>query len=160
MSSEKFDEEYFADTYHRPDICEKCGAKLEFVGVGAYRCIKCRHEMYDDYGKVRNYLEKHPGANAGEVSDETGVAEKTITHMLREERLQVSKDSKTFLKCEVCGKPIISGKYCKTCGDLAKAADKKKKEQRERKKREMMIQGVGMVTHEDDGKRRFDRDSR
>ncbi len=157
MSSEKFVEEFFDDSYHRPEACEKCGSKLEFIGVGGYRCTKCRHLMYDDYGKVRNYLEDHQGATAGEVSENTGVAEKTITHMLREERLQVSKDSKTFLKCQVCGKAIMSGKYCKTCGQLAQAADKKKRDEIERKKREMMIQGVGMVSHNDDGKKRFER---
>ena len=85
--------------------------------------------------------------------------EKTLTYSLGSNIIHynLKKDSKTFLKCQVCGKAIMSGKYCKTCGQLAQAADKKKRDEIERKKREMMIQGVGMVSHNDDGKKRFER---
>ena len=57
------------NTYNRPTYCEKCGGVMVFKGVGEYECEKCGALEYDDYGKVRNYIEKHMGANAAPASN-------------------------------------------------------------------------------------------
>lgn len=75
------------NTYNRPTYCEKCGAVMVFKGVGEYQCEKCGYLDYDDYGKVRNYIEKHMGANVAEASKATGVTQKAIRDMLKEARL-------------------------------------------------------------------------
>lgn len=49
-------------TYNRPTYCAECGGVMVFKGVGEYQCEKCGYLDYDDYGKVRNYIEKHMGA--------------------------------------------------------------------------------------------------
>lgn len=104
-----------ADIYHRPIRCEVCGGIMVFKGVGEYHCEDCRHVEYDDYGKTRLYIEKHRGANAAQVEAATGVSQKTIRQMLKDNKLEISPDSNVFLKCEICGTSIQSGKMCLKC---------------------------------------------
>ena len=61
-----------------------------FKGVGEYHCENCRHVEYDDYGKVRLYVEKHRGATSSEVSMQTGVSQKAIRQKLKENNLNQS----------------------------------------------------------------------
>lgn len=104
-----------ADNSNRPIYCRKCNGIMIFKGVGEYRCEDCGNLDYDDYGKVRNYVEKHPGATSAEVSTETGVTQKSIRIMLKEERLEIAANSSVFLSCEICGEKIFSGRFCKKC---------------------------------------------
>lgn len=103
------------NTYNRPLYCEKCGGVMVFKGVGEYRCEKCGYLDYDDYGKVRNYIEKHVGANAAQVSKATGVSQKAIRELLKESRIEITPDSTIFLRCEICGAAIRGGRYCPKC---------------------------------------------
>lgn len=101
--------------YNRPVVCPECGGIMVFKGVGEYVCEDCRYSEYDDYGKVRNYLEKHEGATAAQVAAETGVTQHAIRDMLKESRLEIAANSKAFLKCERCGGSIRSGRLCPRC---------------------------------------------
>ena len=104
-----------ADNTNIPIYCKKCNGIMIFKGVGEYKCEDCGYLDYDDYGKVRNYVEKHPGATSAEVSTETGVSQKAIRTMLKEERLEIAANSSVFMKCEICGEKIFSGRFCKKC---------------------------------------------
>ena len=97
---------------NRPTYCEKCNGVMVFKGVGEYKCEDCGNLAYDDYGKVRNYIEQHSGATSAQVSAATGVSQKAIRDMLREERLEIAANSAVFLKCEICGVSIRSGRFC------------------------------------------------
>lgn len=103
------------NTYNMPTYCSECGAVMVYQGLGEYRCEKCGFLDYDDYGKARNYIEKHMGANAAEVAKATGVSQKSIREMLKEGRLEIAQNSVIFLKCEICGAMIRSGRYCPQC---------------------------------------------
>lgn len=103
------------NTYNRPIYCDKCGGVMVFKGVGEYHCEKCGYVDYDDYGKVRNYIEKHVGANAAQVSNATGVSQKAIRELLKESRIEITPDSAIFLRCEICGAAIRGGRYCPKC---------------------------------------------
>ena len=103
------------EDYNRPLLCSKCGGVMVFRGVGEYRCEDCKSVDYDDYGKVRRYLEEHPGANTAEVSSNTGVSQKSIRQMLKESRLEIADSSSVFMKCERCGISIRSGRMCPKC---------------------------------------------
>ena len=61
------------DAYNRPKKCPECGGDMIFKGCGEYCCEDCRYTAYDDYGKVRNYVEQHAGVTAAQVSEATGV---------------------------------------------------------------------------------------
>ncbi|MDD3369422.1 MAG: hypothetical protein PHP50_11160 [Lachnospiraceae bacterium] len=103
------------DEYNRPSTCKECGGVMVFKGVGEYQCEDCGALDYDDYGKVRNYIEEKKGGTAFDIEQATGVSQKKIRMMLREGRLEVAMDSKSFLKCEICGVNIRSGRLCPKC---------------------------------------------
>lgn len=75
--------------YQKPTACDECGGDLKYKGLGEYECEKCGHSVFDEYGKVRNYIELHPGVNAVELSEKTGVSKKIIKQMLRDERFDL-----------------------------------------------------------------------
>ena len=79
------------NTYNRPTYCSECGGVMVFKGLGEYQCEKCGFLEYDDYGKARNYVEKHMGANAAEVAKATGVPQKSIRDMLKEGKLEIAR---------------------------------------------------------------------
>jgi len=137
------------DPYHRPIYCPKCGGVMVFKGVGEYHCEDCGYVDYDDYGKVRLYVERHVGATASEVEEHTGVSQKTIRQMLKEHKLEVTKDSAAFLKCEVCGAPIRGGRLCEKC----EREHHLRMEDEQRRQRRM--QGFGKALEEEEGMKRF-----
>lgn len=143
------------DVYNRPVECPKCGGVMEFKGCGEYRCEKCKYVDYDDYGKVRNYVEHHTGVTMAQAADATGVKQKTIRTMLKESRLEVADGSAVFLKCEICGTAIRSGRVCPSC----EVAYNRMVEDKARKKHDKMISGFGMgKSGGEDGAKRFKRD--
>lgn len=143
------------DVYNRPVKCPKCGGNMEFKGCGEYKCETCKYVAYDDYGKVRNYVEKHGGATAAQVSEATGVKQKTIRTMLKESRLEIAEGSNSYMKCEMCGVNIRSGRVCPQCEVKYKQTLKEK----ERQKHEKMMAGFGMEhTSGEEGAKRFIRD--
>jgi len=137
---------------HKPTSCEKCGGRVEYKGIGEYKCEDCKAVMYDDYGKVRNYLEENRGATQGEVAAATGVSTNTIRQLLRDDRLEVAENSAVFLHCEICGSPIRSGRYCVACEKKKILADSSSSTGQKK-----LIQGFGKSPHGDTGSMRFTR---
>ncbi len=101
--------------YNRPYVCNACGGLMIFKGVGEYECEDCKYVDFDDYGKARNYIEEHPGATSAEITDNTDVSQRAIRQMLRDGRLEVAADSKTFIQCEICKANIRYGRFCDKC---------------------------------------------
>lgn len=82
---------------HIPSKCSKCGNHMKYKGVGEYECEECGNLEYDDYGKVRNYLEVHVGATASDVEAATGVKREAISRLLSENRIDVKPFSRNEL---------------------------------------------------------------
>lgn len=141
-----------ANNYNRPYVCQACGGMMVFKGVGEYRCEDCSDLAYDDYGKARNYLEAHPGATTAQISEKTGVTQKAIRQMLKESRLEIATESRTFLKCEICGADIRHGSLCDRC----ESAYHRDIEEQERAKRKMAGYGSDKEKR-DKGEKRFSR---
>lgn len=139
------------NVYNRPTVCKQCGGIMIFKGVGEYHCEDCGFVDFDDYGVVRGYIEKHPGATAAEVEASTGIKQRAIRQMLKDEKLEVSTDSKAFLRCEICGTSIRSGRFCVQCGAS------KAKLMEEQKRAKLQIKGTGMGSEADEGAKRFKR---
>lgn len=138
--------------YHRPIHCPDCGGVMVFKGVGEYECEDCGRKELDDYGKVRGYVEKHRGATMVDVEKETGVKQKAIRKMLREERIEVAADSRTFLRCEVCGADIRSGRFCEKC----KVNVNRRIEEQARAQKNNALAGFGLGNPKgEEGERRF-----
>ena len=139
------------ETFNIPRVCGKCGGVMVFKGLGEYRCEECGELAYDDYGKVRCYIEEHKGATAAEIEAAVGVSQKTIRRLLREGRLEVAEGSRAFLRCDLCDRPIRSGRYCPDCE--VKMHRNLEAKQREQHKRD--LQGFGLGQQE--GQKRFTR---
>ena len=103
------------NTYNRPTYCSECGGVMVFKGLGEYQCEKCGFLEYDDYGKVRNYLDEHRGANVTQISEATRVSHKSIRDMIKENRFEVIDSRGGYIRCEMCGESINSGKLCAKC---------------------------------------------
>lgn len=141
------------DDYHIPKVCPTCGGVMVFKGVGEYQCEDCKELAYDDYGKVRLYIESHRGATAPEIEAAIGVKQRAIRNMLKEGRLEVAPDSKSFLHCEMCGKAIRYGRLCPECETNYHRRLEEKQRQQNRE-----IQGFGIGREDVSGAKRFKRD--
>lgn len=140
---------------NRPTYCEKCNGVMVFKGVGEYKCEDCGYLDYDDYGKVRNYIEQHSGATSAQVAAATGVSQKAIRDMLRDERLEIAANSAVFLKCELCGASIRIGRFCSKC----ETTYHRRLEEKARAGRNLNLAGFSTERPKgEDGAKRFTRD--
>lgn len=140
------------DGYNIPRTCVKCGGVMVFKGLGEYQCEDCGELVYDDYGKVRNYIDEHHGATALQVEEATGVSQKVIRRLLRDGRLEVAEGSKAFLHCDMCGKSIRSGRYCPECEmKIHRGLEAKQREAAHKNN----VQGFSSNKQGDEGQRRF-----
>ena len=143
------------DAYNIPRECKECGGVMIFKGVGEYHCENCGAVDFDDYGKVRGYIENHKGATAAQIEEAVGVSQRNIRRLLKEGRLEIAEGSKVFLRCEICGKQMRSGRYCPEC-------EIKVHRNLEEKQRELLrkhSQGFGMEQKSEEGQKRFKRDN-
>jgi uncharacterized protein (UPF0212 family) len=111
--------------------CKQCNAL--FQSYGADVCPICAEKLDRDFIIVKEYLYDHPDANITDIARDTDVEEKVILAFLREGRLSVGESG--IQRCEECGTPITSGKYCQRCKviveSLMQAASKIKARQEE-----------------------------
>lgn len=74
-----------------PLQCEECGELLEKNGfMGVYTCPRCGREYYDDFRKIRNFLEYNGSATAWEISKNTGVSTSAIKAYFADEAEQTN----------------------------------------------------------------------
>jgi ribosomal protein L32 len=106
-------EDYLAR--HRPFKCEICGGQVAYIGLGQYQCKQCSYINFDDYGKVRDFLDENNSAPSVVISEVTGVDKDIVDLMLEEGILEITENSKVYLKCSKCGDPIRYGRMCKKC---------------------------------------------
>ena len=100
---------------NRPISCKKCNGKLFYIGSGKYKCDPCETEYYDDFGKVKEFLEGHGAAPAITIASHTGVSMELIDLFLRKGKLEIIENSKFYISCEKCGCAIRYGRYCPHC---------------------------------------------
>lgn len=68
-----------------PLQCECCGGGVEQTLAGVYTCINCGQENYDEFRKVRNFLERVGAAPAAVIAKNTGVSLRTIDYFFNNE---------------------------------------------------------------------------
>lgn len=99
----------------QPVSCKYCDGELELIRNGVYKCRKCGKENYDYFRTVRNYLEKAGPSSKLEIQKATGVPRASIDYFLRQEQLEIPKNSNIRLRCAKCGAPIRTGYLCDNC---------------------------------------------
>lgn len=137
--------------YHIPQVCKDCGGVMVYKGVGEYQCEDCKAIDYDDYGKVRLFIEAHPGATAAQIESAVGVSQKTIRMLLKDGRIEIAENSRSFLRCEMCGKAIRYGELCSECEKNVHLGIEAKQREINRKN----AVGVGVTQKGEEGQRRF-----
>lgn len=93
--------------------CKNCGKLFQYVGTPI--CPACNKKLEEKFFEVRDYIYANPSINMSKVSEEMDVPIQQIKKWVREERLAFSKDSGITISCEKCGKPILTGRFCKEC---------------------------------------------
>ena len=96
--------------------CKMC--KKPFHSIGGKVCPDCLKKIDQDFFVVRDYIYDNQGADIDTVSEETGVEKAVILHLLKEGRLTLATPGGaggSMLMCEVCKKPIVSGRMCEVC---------------------------------------------
>lgn len=111
---------------NKPVECSKCGASLLYKGSGKYICNSCGNVEYDDFGKVKKFIDENGVSTMGVISEATGVSLEKLNLMLRDGKVEIPEGSKYYIKCESCGCSIRYGHFCpdcvrKTANDLNKA---------------------------------------
>lgn len=93
--------------------CKKCGKLFNFAGDGL--CPACAKEMEEKFFEVREYIYSNPSASMATVAEENDVPIQQIKKWVRQERLSFTRDSGISIDCESCGRPILTGRYCREC---------------------------------------------
>lgn len=92
--------------------CSKC-RKL-FVSIGRSICPACVEEERDEFDVVRKYLSENPHSTASQIAKATGVSENIIINLVKKGSL-LANEAMIVYGCEICGRPIHSGKVCNNC---------------------------------------------
>ena len=100
--------------------CTMC--KKPFQSLGGRICGNCLERIDRDFITVRDYIYENKHAGMDKVSEDTGVPKQIILHLLKEGRLTIDDPgSDGLLLCEVCKRPINTGRMCKDCKDKVTA---------------------------------------
>ncbi len=109
--------------------CRRCSQVFTVQGSLGQLCPNCIREEEEIYSKVRSFVKDNPGVSVQEVSEILSISRAKIMTYIKEERLEVTSNSKTILKCKNCGKPITTGLFCGDCKrvhtDVTKIDDSK-----------------------------------
>ena len=95
--------------------CSLC--KKPFQSYGGKVCGDCLKKLDDDFIKVRDYIDENKHADIDKIAEETEVSKQAILYLLKDGRL-IIEDAEAgggMLFCEVCKKPITTGRMCKEC---------------------------------------------
>ncbi len=98
--------------------CKKCGKIFNYTGDSL--CPACTKEMEEKFFEVREYIYKNPSAGMAVVAEDNDVPIQQIKKWVRQERLTFTRESGISIDCESCGKPILTGRYCKECKNKLK----------------------------------------
>lgn len=95
--------------------CRRCGHLFQATGTLGQLCPNCIKDEEETYLKVRAFVKDNPGVSVQEVSEILSVSRTKIMNYIKEERLEVTSDSKAMITCKNCGKPITTGVFCADC---------------------------------------------
>ena len=92
-----------------PTSCPRCRNKLEYRGEGEYRCKACGHKVYDDYGKIKRYINEHGTAPIVDLSKATGVPQEIIELLIEKGKFSPPEKKKAAKSktCANCGRIIL-----------------------------------------------------
>ena len=98
-----------------------------FDSISGKICPECLRKIDKDFVKVRDYIYEHKRTDVDTVSEETEVEKAVILYLIKEGRITLSGagSGEGALLCEVCKKPITSGRMCASCMEKLSATMQK-----------------------------------
>jgi predicted amidophosphoribosyltransferase len=100
------------------DIIQCSFCKKPFQSFGGRVCNNCHEKIDKDFITVREYIYENKRADMDKISEETGVPKQIILYLMKEGRLIIDDPDggkQGILFCEVCKRPINTGRMCKDC---------------------------------------------
>ena len=94
--------------------CPRCGKMFNSV-AGKSICDNCEKQEEEDFKKVKEFVDENGEATLDMIVKGTEVSLKRISKFIREGRLEISRGLSDAFRCESCGAPIKTGKYCEKC---------------------------------------------
>ncbi len=94
--------------------CIRCKKLFNYIR-GQSLCPSCKEEIENKFQDVKKYLDEHKGASIIQISEDCDVEEHIIKQWIRDERLEFSSGLSGEITCEICGKPITTGRFCDKC---------------------------------------------
>lgn len=94
--------------------CRVCNRVFDYLGYGPQVCPECLKKEEELFEKVRSYLESHPRATLVQTTQDTGVPLRKLQAWIKEERLAYSTKG-AGSTCDLCGVPIVAGRFCPKC---------------------------------------------
>ena len=91
-----------------------------------------------------------------EISSQTGVSHKAIRDMIKENRFELVESKGGYLRCEICGENIRSGRLCPKC-EAAYHKQIEDEARQQRKNYKQMSGFSGERPEGESGRRRFER---
>lgn len=101
-----------------PQRCTQCGStRLYYQGLGKYECKACKNVELDDYGKIRDYIDRNGDTPAAILVIDLGIPKEIVDFYVKDGALEVVVDESRIntLTCAKCGCTILSGRYCFAC---------------------------------------------
>lgn len=102
---------------NKPIKCDICEGRMLYVASGMYKCKLCGHEVLDDYGKIKEFLENYGPMPSVMIARATGVQPDVIEMLLKTGKVEIPEGSNYYLKCEKCGCSIRYGRFCLSCAN-------------------------------------------
>ena len=100
--------------------CSRCGKMFSAV-TGKTICHHCEKEEENDFRKVKEYVDEYGEATLEMIVRETEVSLKRVSKFIRDGRLEISRGLRDAFRCESCGAPILTGRYCEQCFNSIKS---------------------------------------
>ena len=94
--------------------CRRCKRLFNYI-AGQQICPACKEELEQIFQKVKEFVREHADASVRNVAKEFQISEEQVHQWIKEERLIFSEPSIAGIRCEICGEPIATGKYCEKC---------------------------------------------
>ena len=91
--------------------CKKCNRIFNYV-AGQVVCPTCREELEKKFQEVKKFIQDNRTVPLTVVAEECDVDVNQLKQWVREERLVFAEGSAMGIDCEICGAPILTGRFC------------------------------------------------
>ena len=94
--------------------CRSCGRLFNYI-AGPPLCPNCKEQTEKKFQEAKEYIRENAHSTVSMVAEAIDVPESLVKQWVREERLVFADATLAGIGCEVCGAPILTGRFCEKC---------------------------------------------